>query len=251
MEIVFDEQKQLLKTCEKSANLSASENGIAFLLISMRFFAKRRFRNESYSLLCSDKKERLSVFARAGKIEAKERKKAVKSNSKKTIESAPIMVKARKRVLDNENERFVRSNIFQLYNLCEVEGFTWEEISGWATRKLGKKIDRRTLRKYYLRHAPAHGLPIRIKLSKSEKMRTTRNASTMQVINAILEVNLDRMYHLYTAENKSWREITKILVTENEINIPHSTVYNYFRKNAYRYPPLPIRSKPGRPKKKE
>ena len=74
-ELVFIKQKQLLKECEKTQDLSLSENGIAFQLVNLRFFAQRRYSNDYYQSLSRDSQNELDNFKKAGMMIIKKRQK--------------------------------------------------------------------------------------------------------------------------------------------------------------------------------
>jgi hypothetical protein len=258
-EIIINKQKELLRTCPKNRDLSTSENGTVYLLISINFFSEKRFSNSDYFILTNEAKAELNDFRNAGLINVKHKTQKTrfsidiintKGNASKTKTSKPFSI------YNNNNtqtvktpKEIVKTNLFQIYGYY-AQGYTWENIAEALRINYNTTITVKTLRKHYARFAVNFPPPKKPTKSNIKANRNTHNAALQTLIDNLLTENLDRIYNL-RKNGQSWRNISNILSNEFEIKISHNKVFIFFKIHAHKYPKLPLRaSQIGRPKKK-
>jgi hypothetical protein len=209
-------QKQLLREERVSKELSRSENGIAFLLLSAKFFGVRPASNDEYMALDEADKVELEEFDHIGlgTIEA-ERPRMSASILKRSPASKPKLAKVMK---DNYHA------ILTLY----TNGSSWKSITQMINQKFNINVTTMGLYKAFKREGNELPSPRKRKSARLNKRGSSRYSK--ELVNAYLERSKEAIVEK-RANGLSLRKLADELSISAGVSISHQTLYLYCLKH--------------------
>jgi hypothetical protein len=206
--MVINKQKRLIKNGKCASQLSASENGIAYLLRSLKAFHDRTNSSDEYINLTREEKLEFVEF----------------DSAKLELKKAPIKKRVRKkRAASGEN--IVSSNIFRIYSMY-ANGYTWEAIAEHLNDIYKAGISREVLIKYFRRLA-AENLPP-LKPKRNSKSAVAAKSAVNSFAKALKQSFLDKNL-AYIQKRKgagiAYRKIADELTKKHNVEISYMDVY--------------------------
>jgi hypothetical protein len=210
--LVIAKQKELLKDGIAPQELSAAENGIAYLLKALKLFYDRTNSTEEYITLADKAKAEFVEFDRS-RLETIARRKKAKKPSK------------RRRQLSRVQE-VVTANVFKIYSMY-ANGYTWTTITQMLNDGYHLNMTREAMVRQFRKLSK--GLP---DLSPARNSKSAVVAkSDINRFAKKLRLSLLERSAAYIAKRReagaAYRKIAEELTSKHNIKISYMEVYRY------------------------